>query len=180
MKIGIKNNESINSTVVFLGLLIIIILIIISCFGFPERAFGGFVTALFVCGVIFIEAIIKNIQNLLNYIVIDEEVVTFYRRKKPLKRINLGEIQSFVLGQYMGRVRGRHIQDKYMNGNIYIIINDGTFFNKKWTKREFRKNILRNSEGWIAIEYSAKRYAALKKLLPNCEVETYTLTKKKK
>ncbi len=52
--------------------------------------------------------------------------------------------------------------------------------NKKWTRKCFKKEILSENEGWIAIEFSAKRYAQIKQLLPNCEVETYTLTKKKK
>ena len=172
MKFGIKNNEFINSQVLFAGVLMLISIILVILDEFV------FVLGVCISGGILIDAIIRNIQNLLNYIVIDDETITLYRHKKPLKRINLGEIQSFVLGQYMGRVRGRHIQDKYMNGNIYIIINDGTFFNKKWTKRELRKKILSESEGWIAIEYSANRYAKIKQLLPNCEVETYTLTRK--
>lgn len=173
MKIGIKNNELINSQVLFEGVLMLISILLVIFLDEPVFVLG-------VCfsGGILIDVIIRNIKNLLNYIVIDDKTITLYRHKKPLKRINLGEIQSFVLGQYMGRVRGRHIQDKYMNGNIYIIINDGTFFNKKWTKRELRKKILSDSEGWIAIEYSAKRYAALKKLLPNCETETCTIYNK--
>ena len=118
MKFGIKNNEFINSQVLFAGVLMLISIILVILDEFV------FVLGVCISGGILIDAIIRNIQNLLNYIVIDDETITLYRHKKPLKRINLGEIQSFVLGQYMGRVRGRHIQDKYIKEDKLVEVSE--------------------------------------------------------
>lgn len=172
MKIGIKNNEAINLLVVFA-----VVLIPIEIFYICAGKFAEFVVMSCILAGESVPALIVAIKNALNYIVVDDESITLYRGKKIVKQIDIADIKSLVLGQYV--INWKEFNpNKHTNQNFFIVINDGTFVNKSWTKREFRKNILRNSEGWIAIEYSAKRYAALKKLLPNCEVETYTLTKK--
>ncbi len=171
MKIGIKNNEFINSLALFAGIWTLILVIIVICLEkflavFAIVSIGGWES---------VAALIGAIKNALNYIVIDCETITLYRHKKPVKQINIADIKSLVLGQYVCSMLGENNPDKFTNSNKFIILNDGTLFNKKWTRRSFKKEILSETEGWIAIEFSAKRYAALKKLLPNCEIETCTI-----
>ena len=158
-----------------IGFLIIMSSIIIVYFDVDRVTFGVSIWILCFSGLAFICVVIRYIQYLLYYIKIDCETITLYCGKKIVKQINIADIKSLVLGQYVGSMLGETNPDKFTNSNKFIILNDGTFFNKKWTRRSFRKKKLSADESWIAIEFSAKRYAALKKLLPNCEIETCTI-----
>ncbi len=174
MKIGFNNNEGINLNA--LCICAIALYLMAMAIGFRYTVFA--IILLCFAGISIIFTVIRNIQNIQNYILINNEAITLYRRKKPVKRINLADVKSIVLVQYIFSGRGAFNPDKCINTNTYIVLNDGAFFKKEWTKSKFRKRALSDSEGWIAIEFSFKRYAALTKLLPNCEEEKYTLTGK--
>lgn len=171
MKLGIKNNEFITYNVPFLGLISLFSITWAISFDCSVLA----IVLLCIGAGSIILTVVTNIPNMLNYILIDDETITLYRHKKPVKQINIADIKSLVLGQYVCSMLGENNPNKFTNSNKFIILNDGTLFNKKWTRRSFKKEILSETEGWIAIEFSAKRYAALKKLLPNCEIETCTI-----
>ena len=172
MKLGIKNNEFITCNVPFLGLVSLFSITWAISFDLSVLA----IVLLCIGAGSIILTVVTNIPNMLNYILIDDETITLYRHKKPVKQINIADIKSLVLCQHVGRVR--HKASKYINKITYVVINDGNFLEKQWTKRELRKKILSNSEGWIAIEYSANRYAKIKQFLSNCEVETCAITRK--
>lgn len=169
MKICINNNEKINIMAILMGGMLI----------FIEKS-SAYLTLLkiifpyLVLGVIIL-AVIRNIPNLFYYILIDGETITLYRGRKPIKQIKLENIKSIVLCQQTFRKQFEFNPNKFFNNNIFILVNDGTFLNKKWAKWSLRKKMLSNSEGWIAIEFSSNRYAAFKHLLPNCEIETCTI-----
>ena len=120
MKIGIKNNEVINTLAVFAGVLMFICVLLVICLGM------FILSILFLCisSVFFIDVIISNIQNLLNYIVIDDESITLFRHKKPVKHINLINIHSLVLGQYLLGSFKISKKSQFSNDNIFIVIND--------------------------------------------------------
>ena len=174
MKFGIKNNEGLNLKLLFLGVDALVLMIFAICYDYLVLA----IVFLLIGGGIITFIIIRNIQNLLNYILSNGKTITLYRNKKPVKQINIADIKSLVIGQYVGKMRRAFNPDRCINSNTYIVINDGTFLYKKWTKQELRKKILSDSDGWIAIDFSFKRYAALKRLLPNCEEEIYTILSK--
>ena len=123
MKFGIKNNEFINSQVLFAGVLMLISIILVILDEFV------FVLGVCISGGILIDAIIRNIQNLLNYIVIDDETITLYRGKKIVKQIDIADIKSLVLGQIVITRRSDFNANKTINSNTHILINEGTFFN---------------------------------------------------
>ena len=171
----LTTNVFFNMIVISMEVFFILFAIMSGYFGADQVTLGVSIGLLCLSGVLFIGVVVRYIQYLLYYILIDDETITLYRGKKIVKQINIADIKSLVLGQYVGSMLGETNPDKFTNSNKFIILNDGTFFNKKWTRRSFRKKKLSADESWIAIEFSAKRYAALKKLLPNCEIETCTI-----
>ncbi len=171
MKIGINNNKTINAMATVVGGPIIISII----WSFIEGEVVLAIVSLSIAMGIIIFIAIRNIKNMLNYILIDEEEITLFRRNKPVIRTKLADIKSLVLCQQTLRHRYEYNPDKFFNTNELILINDGTFLKKDWTIRKLRKKMIVNSEKWIAIEFSSNRYAAFKHLLPNCEIETCTI-----
>ena len=171
MKIGINYNKTINA--IMTPIVGLIIMFIIGSF-LKGKVVLAIVLLSIAMGIIIFIAI-RNIKNVLNYILIDEEEITLFRRNKPVIRIKLADIKSLVLCQQTLQRRGQYHPDQFSNSNLFILINAGTFLKKSWTIRKLRNKMLVNSEKWIAIEFSSNRYAAFKHLLPNCEIETCTI-----
>ena len=171
----LTTNVFFNMIVISMEVFFILFAIMSGYFGADQVTLGVSIGLLCLSGVLFIGVVVRYIQYLLYYILIDDETITLYRGKKIVKQINIADIKSLVLGQIVITRRSDFNANKTINSNTHIVINEGTFFNKKWTRWSFRKKLFSYTEGWIAIEYSAKRYAQIKQLLPNCEIETCTI-----
>lgn len=95
------------------------------------------------------------------YVLVENRCIKLFSGRKQLKHLAFTDVQELIICQI----------SFHGNKNQYIVFDDGTFFNKKITKKDLlaRKTLLEAS--WIIIDYSDKRFQKLKKELSTCPIK---------